>query len=479
MLFLWKISDFMSRKYTYLPDEDNNETVKRYEDYLSGTSTGYFDVDELETIVDFYLLKGRTKDCSQAIDLGLKLHPRNYTLLTKRAKVYLTAGDAKKAIRILDSLSHHEDSEVKMLRMESLILLNRDKEARILADELINNESEDADILCLDIAYTYIGQLRFESALEFLIQGNKFNPSNTDLLFELAFVYEQLDNTEEAVNTYNKILDINAFSSEAWFNIGQIYYNDQEYKKALYAYDYVLTLDENDIFAMQQKGHSLFQLGDYSKALDSYNDYDKKVIFDSQIKIFIAECYEKMEDFQTAFTFYEKAIKLDPESYDGLIGAGVCLLELEQYTESIQYIQKALKINENAADAWVYLAEGLIGINETDNALLAYLKSLTIDQDQPDTIMSVANICMEKSEFGIALEYYQEAYSLNNELEYIHLFMAVAYFKMDNRSESLKSFKIAISKDEDAWNLFYDLCPEAAKYKSFRNLLWNKQYKVK
>ncbi len=446
----------------FTPDDERNETVKRYESYLTGESTGYFDVDELETIVDFYLRKGRTKDCAQAIDFGLQLHPKNTVLLTKRAKVYLAAGDAKKAIRILDSLSSHDDNEMSMLRIEALIILGRDNEARMLADYIISQENSEADLICLDIAYFYIGQLQFETALVFLLRGVEFNAKNTDLLFELAFCYEQLAKFEEAIQTYQRIIDINAFSSEAWFNLGQIYFGRNDYVNALEAYDYACSINPDDMLALLQKGHTLFQMGLYTMALDCYLDYND-TISDSQSSIFIAECFEKMEDFKSALMYYKLAVEYDPESFDGLCGAAVCLLELESYAESIEYAEKALRIDENASDAWVYLAEGLIGIDDSDNALFAYLKSVSIDPEQPDALMSIANICMEKGQFEIALEYYSEALKQDPELEYVHLFMAVAYYKTEVYEQSKEMLREAISRSAEAENLFYELCPEATK----------------
>ena len=69
----------MNRKLSFSVDDESNDVVKRYEQFLEGNATGYFDVEELETIVEFYLRKGRTKECTKPVDLGLQLHPNNNT----------------------------------------------------------------------------------------------------------------------------------------------------------------------------------------------------------------------------------------------------------------------------------------------------------------------------------------------------------------------------------------------------------------
>ncbi|HRR62314.1 MAG TPA: hypothetical protein P5071_00575, partial [Paludibacteraceae bacterium] len=82
----------MSRKIFFQNDDDINEIIHRYEQFLSGKASGYFDIEEFENIAEYYLQKGRTKDSSRAIEFGIKLHPTSNELKTKRAKIYLASG---------------------------------------------------------------------------------------------------------------------------------------------------------------------------------------------------------------------------------------------------------------------------------------------------------------------------------------------------------------------------------------------------
>jgi hypothetical protein len=42
--------------------------LHRYEASVSKNGSEYFDVDELEVIIDYYLQKGKSKESAQAID---------------------------------------------------------------------------------------------------------------------------------------------------------------------------------------------------------------------------------------------------------------------------------------------------------------------------------------------------------------------------------------------------------------------------
>ena len=452
----------MGRKLSFSVDDESNDIVKRYEQFLSGTATGYFDVEELESIVEYYLRHGRTKDCAKALKLGLQLHPNNNALKTKRAKIYLATGDDKKAFRLLDSLTETTDYEVILLKIEVLTKLGRMKEARELSDNLVANETDDLDNVCLDIAYIYLSQTEYSLALSLLEKGDLFNPNNIELLYELAFCYEQNENFENATAVNIRIIDIDPFAGEAWFNLGQLYFATQDFTKALDAYEYALAIDEKDSLTCIQKAHVQFQLDMFEEALETYQEYRKMSSYGQwQTDIFIAECYEKMEKYEESISYYKQSLEAHPDNYDALTGIGICLLEQESYTESMPYINLALEINPEAADAWVYLAEANIGIDDVDNGLLAYLKSIAIDTDQPDTLMAIANIYLEKTEFELAIKFYLAAKGLDDNMEFINLFIAVSYYKVGNMPKAIAYLRVAILENETAAALFLELCPEA------------------
>jgi tetratricopeptide (TPR) repeat protein len=454
----------MSRKLSFIPDDDSNEIVKRYEAFLSRNNvSGYFDVEELESIVDYYLRKGRTRESSKALEFGFRLHPNSTELMTKRAKIYLAVGETNKAFRILESQGVTDDYEVNLLKIDALTRLDRNKEAHILCDKMIASETTDQDNVCLDIAYIFLGQFDPDSAFKYLKVGETYNPKNVDLLFELAFCYEQRQDNDQAINSYHKIIRFDPYAAEAWFNLGQIHFSQQEFQEALNAYGYAQTIRPEDSLTYLQKGHTHFQLQQYEEALEEFFSYEKMVTENWQTYLFIGECYERREMFTLAIEYYQKSLSENEENFEALTGIGICLLEQELFNESMVYIRRAIALNDSAADAWVYLAEALTGIDDTRGALLAYLKSIELDPAQPDTLMAIANICMEQGEFTLALQYYIEAERLDrdHELENINLFMAVAYFKVGATEASEVALKKAVAENLDALNLFHELCPEA------------------
>lgn len=451
----------MGRSFSFYIDDEAGELVERYEKYLSGSAPGYFDVYEMERIVEYYLSHGRTIDSLNALELGQKLHPTSGLLDMKRAKIYLTTGDTAKAFRILSNLIEDSDSEVTFLKIEALAKLGRSQEAYELAQSLMDNENDELDWLCVDIAMIFMGESEFDYALKVLKTGDEYNPNNADLLFDMAFCQEQKVLFGEAVETYQRITRIDPFVGEAWFNLGQVYFLQGGYENAIEAYEYALAINDKDNVSLIQKAHSHFQLDHWKEALEDYLAYSETVSEKWQVWLFVGECYEKLENFAKALYYYKLSYSEMPENYEALIGISICMLEMEMFDEALEYVNKALTISNEMTDAWVYLAEANVGLNKLDEALEAYQQAVSIEPNQPDTLLAMANIYMDKADFQMAMKYYELVYSFDPAHELIELFMAVASYYVGNYDDSAKYLELAVHRNLDTAEMFLEMCPDA------------------
>ncbi|MCA1752956.1 MAG: hypothetical protein LC670_14425 [Flavobacteriales bacterium] len=58
----------------YFSDGDE-DSVERFEDMLRSNASYFFDVDEIESVCDFYFDRGNHTKARKAIEHGLELHP--------------------------------------------------------------------------------------------------------------------------------------------------------------------------------------------------------------------------------------------------------------------------------------------------------------------------------------------------------------------------------------------------------------------
>ena len=80
------------------------------------------------------------------------------------------------------------------------------------------------------IAYYELNQI--ELALEDFREAYKKHPHHIFIINNLASCYEILDNHQEAIEYYNKVLQISPKFEETLLNLSAVYYNIRDYKKA-------------------------------------------------------------------------------------------------------------------------------------------------------------------------------------------------------------------------------------------------------
>ncbi len=454
-------------------NENTAEIIKRYEQFLSGEDSGYFDIDEFETIAEYYLRKGHTKDSNHALDVAMRLHPLSEELQLKRAKIFLANDEVNKALQILDTYSSPDEYEAQLLKIDGYARLNRMKEVQVLIEHIIEQTKDDLDLVCLDIAFIFLSQSKLDIAIDYLEKGRQFNPQNIDLLFEIAYCHERSDKTTEAIQTYIEITNINPYTTEAWFNLGQIYFEKEMYNKSLEAYEFCIAIDETDAFSWLQKAHLHFQMSHFQESIDASLKHTELAGEKMEINFFIAEAYEQLEKYNEAIAYYKKTIELAPTFIDPYIDAGVCALELENYAESLLLFENALKLDPMRHDTYVCIAEAYCYMNKVVEGEAAYLKSLEIEPRQASTWIAMANLQMDMDKAEVALDSYKKAYELDPNLEYIDLLLAAAYAKNMEYDKMFHFLDKVAEKGQKEMEFFFEMCPEVAEILS--NLIENKE----
>lgn len=449
-------------------NERFDQLLKSYESNLSG---GYFDADEMEQLAEYYLRRMRVKDAKRAVEFGLKLHPNNIGLETCKIRILIEQDDFHTALLLVESLlaQYSFEIDLHLLQIDILLKTKQEQIAERNCHKLIEQHTEEKEGIYLDVAYVYLNNEYYQKALDFLLIGYMLNANNLNILFEIAFCYEKVNQVQNSIDTYQRILDIEPYSDEAWFNLGQVYYAERNFPKAIDSYEFATSINENDSMAWQLMAHAYYQNDNYKKAAEAYLMYAEQIEHKATPLLYVAECYEKMEDFDLALHYYSKVLDMQTSNTEALIGVGICYLEKEQFQKSITYFLQALELDSNLSETWVYLGEAYINTDDVEKGLNAYLTSLTLNENQPETLSSIGNLYLEREEFSLALRYYLASFELDSTTENIQLLVAMAYYGLKDYTLSNSYLQDALSTNENALTLFLEIYPDALDNISLTN----------
>lgn len=445
------------------------EIVLRYEHASNEGRSEYFDVDDLEALIDHYMEEDETATAQAIIELGLNIHPNNTNLKIAKAKVALFIGQAKEAEKLATLLQTIEPDnlDVKILMGQVLLYHNKKEEAKSLFDSILKQDID----YTYDIAYAYFDSFDYESAKVYFEQELKLHPDKgeQDILFDLAYCYQQKDDLKSAGEIYEKLLDEDPYSKDAWFNLGQIHFVNNDLEKAIEAFDYAYIVG-NDFQALLQKGNALFQSGKLQSAIEAYKEYADANGRPSFVIVFMGECHEKIGEFEQAKAFYSEALRSDPNNTAALCGLCICNMEQDEYEKGLQFIDRAIEIDPVLAEAWLYKAEGHLNLNDTDEALRCYKKAAILDPEMSEAMFAIGNIYIDKGEYDNALEFYKSGAEIDHSNNKLPLYFAITYFKLGDLEQAHDYLIDAVLGTPESKEIFFEICPEAKSNDAFISL---------
>lgn len=114
---------------------------------------------------------------------------------------------------------------------------------------------------------TYIRGGFYEKIVSKVDDVIKFCPQNFSLLFNIALAYRNLKDNKNAIKYYNKALEINPASYQAWFNLSHLYSIEAETKNALSAMKVCKKLQPKDRETDYFLALALMRVKDYNTGL--------------------------------------------------------------------------------------------------------------------------------------------------------------------------------------------------------------------
>lgn len=177
----------------------------------------------------------------------------------------------------------------------------------------------------------------------------------------------------------------------AWNCQGEALYNLKQYNQALVAFDKAITLNSEDPVFWINKTEALIALKQPDTALSAVGQaiglLKKEVEHqDASVKeLAVAFSYQakallQKQEYESALTAYNQALKYDPNYFVALRGKGIAMQGLKQDDRAIAQFYSVLErpqLNNNQkAESWYYLGLSLCEFRKPDKAIAAFDRAL-------------------------------------------------------------------------------------------------------
>ena len=455
------------------PNADQAHCVQRYEAMEANREQHFFDVEELEMIIDHYLERNEPRRAEKVLRFAQRLHPASPELTFCEAVVMMALGRLGKALELLDMVEKVEpwNEEVQLHKAGIYSQQRNHRRSVEHYKKALDLAEEGLDEIHLDLAFEYENLEEYEEAITCLKHALELNPENEAVLYELAYCYDLAEADEACITFFRHFTDEHPYSSVSWYNLGNVYAKLERQEESNLALDLALAIDERFSSAYFSKARNMLVAGRYGEAVQCY---EETLVFDGPQAItysFIGECYEKMERFEQALINYDQAIALDPEWVDAWIGRGVVKDMQDKVAEAVQALQHAVRISPEHPDAWYYYACALVRAKRNDEAMAAFMKVNTLEPQNLDGWLDHAQLLLELKGPEAAVRKLQEAaqvHQLNVRFKYR---LVSCLLRAGHMQEGLLALEEALVADHAAHTQLLEHWPEAVQLPQVVHLL--------
>ena len=221
----------------------------------------------------------------------------------RHQKKQTLAGSQKKA----DPLIH--DHAAQMQTALALHQKGRLDEAELLCKEILLSTPKHFDALQL-LATLTAQKKNFVDAVELFNRALNIHPDHTVALNNYGNALLELKRYHEAVTAYTRAISLNPRFTTTYYNLGIALQELKRYREALESYEKAISLEPCHAAFYYNQGITLHDLQRYAEAIESY----------------------------------EKAIALKPDSAEAYFNRGNSFNELKRYEEAIESYASALAL---------------------------------------------------------------------------------------------------------------------------------------
>ena len=439
-----------------LPEEENY-AVSKFEAMLKENNILFFDVNEFEEIIEYYLDYGRTTKAKRALEIGLSQHPEAISLKLLYAEELVFEDRLEDATKLLNKLEGSEpmNAEIYVQKANLYSKLNQHRRAIEMLQHALTLDNEQAYLFAL-IAMEYFYMEDYDHAKDYFGKCIEQDPQDYNTLQQLLYCYEVLDKVQEAMNFLNHYLDQNPYCEVAWYHLGRLYFTQNDFENALRCFDFAIISDDTFTGAYFEKARTLEVLENFEKAIENYKitltlDDPSALAF-----LHIGRCYEKMGNDAKAEEYYFKATHEDPQLDKAWITLADFYYLRRNHEKALKYIQKVLSFEVGEPYYWKRYAElNYYYLQNLKEAEYGYHKAVQNGDYSYATLIEWVDLMLLLGKYKEALPIISDVIQIYPHELVNYYRVAFAYYGVGEIEAAAHYFQLSV-KQAPQWQSFFE-----------------------
>lgn len=451
--------------------EDVRELVLSFEEMIHRGESHYFDVDQMEIIIDFYLETLDVDHLEQAVVFAERLFPTSNSIRLRRSHLLCSKERYDEAFVILQELEQQEPNNTDVMYALGAIHSIRNNPKQSIDYYLkASRDGYELGMVYGNVADEYMRLGKGLEAMDYYKKALKENPDEVRSIHNLFDCYEWLQREDEGVDFFKSFIEEHPYSDEAWFSLGMCCRNLSLWENAIEAFEFVSTINEKRYDGYSFRADCYCRMGDKQKAVAVLHDCIPHVEDKYSVYGLIGSYYMDMENYATAIIYFKKAIDEYSEEANVWMAIAICYAYQNDPYASKDYLHHAFEVDPNATFLYSDAARICAMLGDQEEAIDFFEKGIDAGiEDRRWT--DYADYLIDWGRFDEAIEVLQRGVV---ECDFSFAFnerLAICYFLTNRRNYLFNALQACVQENKNQAQELLSMCPAMANDLEVVNIL--------
>ena len=273
----------------------------------------------------------------------------------------------------------------------------------------------------------------------------QLNPEDYAAAIELAEVHLATHKNEDAELLFEKAINANHCTFEAYHGLSRIFFKKERLDVALTQCHKAIAIDSRRAEAFATEAEIYLRLGDDTRGINSYCRAIQIEPHEETLAHYLymrGVAYYSLNRFEEALADFQKSCQLRPNHAGGLVWKAAACARLEHWTQAILCLNRAMELRPNSAEQYQQLGRPV-----AKKAIKHFNRRLLEDEDDVDTYLERALANQFLSMFASSIDDLTTALDLAPHRADLLIRRGQVYAITDDQKSAIEDFSRAIKTD--------------------------------
>lgn len=283
-----------------------------------------------------------------------------------------------------------------------------------------------------------------------------------------GYQFLKANNISEAKESFNKILTLDDNNNYALVGLGDSERKQNNFSEAIRYYNECLKFHPGNNYALFGLADCFKALNQYHKAIDIWEQYLEHDDKNITVLTRIADAYRKTHDFRKSKDLYLKVLEMEHDNAYALIGLGHLHYDFKEYHDALSYWKKMFDANKENVDIRILTSIGNCHrkLKTFSGGIYFFEKALEMDPKNFYALFGLADCYRGMNQQHRSIEYWNKILEIDPDNKVILTRIGDAYRNTGDYKGATDYYNRALDIDFDVYAALglALICKEEGKY---------------